>query len=157
MHQTVLLREAVEALVTNPAGFYVDGTYGRGGHSRGLLSQLDARGRLLGVDKDPAACSDAQELAGGDTRFQFYHGSFAQLPHQLRLMGIDAVDGILLDLGVSSPQLDDAERGFSFQYDGPLDMRMDTTRGETAAQWLACAEVGDIASVLKNATITEHI
>jgi 16S rRNA (cytosine1402-N4)-methyltransferase len=149
MHQTVLLREAVDALVTNPAGFYVDGTFGRGGHSRRLLSQLDARGRVLGVDKDPMACATAQVLAGGDTRFQFYHGSFAQLPHQLRRMGIDAVDGILLDLGVSSPQLDDAGRGFSFTHDGPLDMRMDTTSGETAAQWLAGAEVDDIAAVLK--------
>jgi 16S rRNA (cytosine1402-N4)-methyltransferase len=101
------------------------------------------------VDKDPMACAAAQDLAGGDTRFQFYHGSFAQLPHQLRRMGIDAVDGILLDLGVSSPQLDDADRGFSFTHDGPLDMRMDTSRGETAAQWLASAEVDDIAAVLK--------
>ena len=149
MHQTVLLREAVDALVTNPAGFYVDGTFGRGGHSRCLLSQLDARGRVLGVDKDPTACETAQELAGGDTRFQFYHGSFAELPRQLRRMGIDAVDGILLDLGVSSPQLDDADRGFSFMHDGPLDMRMDSSRGETAAQWLARAELDDIAAVLK--------
>ena len=149
MHQTVLLREAVDALVTNPAGFYVDGTFGRGGHSQCLLSQLDARGRVLGVDKDPMACETAEMLAGGDTRFQFYHGSFAQLPHQLRRLGIDAVDGILLDLGVSSPQLDDADRGFSFMQDGPLDMRMDTTRGETAAQWLAVAEFADIADVLK--------
>ena len=149
MHQSVLLREAVDALVTNPAGFYVDGTFGRGGHSRCLLSRLDARGRVLGVDKDPVAGEAAQVLAGGDTRFQFFHGSFAQLPHQLRRMGIDAVDGILLDLGVSSPQLDDPGRGFSFTHDGPLDMRMDTSRGETAAQWLAGAKVGDIAAVLK--------
>ena len=149
MHQTVLLREAVDALVTTPGGFYVDGTFGRGGHSRYLLDCLDDSGRLLGVDKDPVACAAAEELAASEPRFEFYHGSFAQLPHQLRGMGIDAVDGILLDLGVSSPQLDDGERGFSFMHDGPLDMRMDTSRGETAAQWLALAAERDIAQALK--------
>lgn len=149
MHQTVLLREAVEALVTSPGGFYVDGTFGRGGHSRHLLQQLNADGRVLGVDKDPAAEAAALELAANEPRFQFFHGSFAELPGELRRMGIDAVDGILLDLGVSSPQLDDGERGFSFLQDGPLDMRMDTTRGETAAQWLSHAGVDEIALVLK--------
>lgn len=149
MHQTVLLREAVDALVTTPSGFYVDGTFGRGGHSRYLLSRLSEDGRLLGVDKDPLARAEAEKLAVGEPRFEFYHGSFAQLPHQLRRMGIDAVDGILLDLGVSSPQLDDGERGFSFLQDGPLDMRMDTSTGETAAQWLSYADEGDIAEVLK--------
>ena len=149
MHETVLLREAVDALVTTPSGFYVDGTFGRGGHSRYLLSRLSEEGRLLGVDKDPLACAEAEKLAVGESRFEFYHGSFAQLPHQLRRMGIDAVDGILLDLGVSSPQLDDGERGFSFLQDGPLDMRMDTSTGETAAQWLSYAGEGDIAEVLK--------
>ncbi len=149
MHQTVLLREAVDALVTNPAGFYVDGTFGRGGHSRYLLEKLDAGGRLLGVDKDPAAQAAAQQLAGAESRFEFFHGSFAELPAQLRRMGIEAVDGILLDLGVSSPQLDDGTRGFSFLQDGPLDMRMDTTRGETAAQWLSHAGTEEIALVLK--------
>ncbi len=149
MHQTVLLREAVEALVTTPNGIYVDGTFGRGGHSRAVLECLDDDGRLLGVDKDPVACRAAEELAQSDGRFSFYHGSFAQLPHQLHRMGIDAVDGILLDLGVSSPQLDEAERGFSFQQDGPLDMRMDTTRGETAAEWLSVAGEQEIAEVLK--------
>lgn len=149
MHQTVLLREAVEALVTTPNGFYVDGTFGRGGHSEHLLSRLGEGGRLLGVDKDPLAAAEAAALAMGDPRFEFYHGSFAQLPQQLRRMGIDAVDGILLDLGVSSPQLDDGERGFSFMQDGPLDMRMDTSSGETAAQWLSYAKEGDIAVVLK--------
>jgi len=149
MHQTVLLREAVDALVKSPAGFYVDGTFGRGGHSRYLLECLDDDGRLLAVDKDPVACQVAAELAVGEPRFEFYHGSFAQLPHQLRRMGIDAVDGILLDLGVSSPQLDDGDRGFSFLHDGPLDMRMDTSRGETAAQWLSHAVERDIAAVLK--------
>ena len=149
MHQTVLLREAVEALVTSPGGFYVDGTFGRGGHSRHLLQLLNADGRVLGVDKDPAAQAAAQELAATEPRFEFFHGSFAELPGQLRRMGVDAVDGILLDLGVSSPQLDDGERGFSFLQDGPLDMRMDTTRGETAAQWLSHAGVDEIARVLK--------
>lgn len=143
-----MLQEAVEALVTTSSGIYVDGTFGRGGHSRAILQALDTQGQLIGVDKDPTAVAAAKELAGSDARFGFYHGSFALLPHQLRGMGIDAVDGILLDLGVSSPQLDDAERGFSFQHDGPLDMRMDTSRGETAAQWLARAEEVDIADVL---------
>ena len=149
MHQTVLLREAVDALVTRPGGFYVDGTFGRGGHSRQVLERLDDGGRLLAVDKDPLACSVARELAASEPRFHFYHGSFALLPHQLHRMGIDAVDGILLDLGVSSPQLDDGERGFSFLHDGPLDMRMDTSCGETAAQWLSRAAERDIAKVLR--------
>jgi 16S rRNA (cytosine1402-N4)-methyltransferase len=149
MHQTVLLHEAVDALVTLPGGFYVDGTFGRGGHSRYLLQQLNESGRVLGVDKDLAAQAVAHELAESEPRFEFFHGSFAQLPHQLRGMGIDAVDGILLDLGVSSPQLDQGERGFSFMQDGPLDMRMDTSSGETAAQWLSYADLQDIAGVLK--------
>ena len=150
MHQTVLLREAVEALVTRPGGCYVDGTFGRGGHSNYLLEQLDQEGRLLGVDKDLTARSVAEKLQLSEPRFEFFHGSFALLPDQLRRMGVDAVDGILLDLGVSSPQLEVAERGFSFLRDGPLDMRMDTSRGETAAQWLASAKEQDIAWVLKN-------
>jgi 16S rRNA (cytosine1402-N4)-methyltransferase len=149
MHQTVLLREAVDALVTERNGHYVDGTFGRGGHSREILSVLGAGGRLLAIDKDLQACAAALELKESDGRFDFEHGSFAQLPHQLHRLGIDAVDGILLDLGVSSPQLDDGERGFSFSHDGPLDMRMDTTRGQTAAQWLAIARHGEIASVLR--------
>ncbi|CAA0110033.1 Ribosomal RNA small subunit methyltransferase H [Halioglobus japonicus] len=149
MHQTVLLREAVDALVTKPGGFYVDGTFGRGGHSRYLLQKLNDDGRVLGVDKDLAAASVAHELAESEPRFEFFHGSFAALPHQLRGMGIDAVDGILLDLGVSSPQLDEGDRGFSFMQDGPLDMRMDTSSGETAAQWLSYADLQDIAGVLK--------
>ncbi len=149
MHQTVLLREAVQALVTNPGGFYVDGTFGRGGHSEYLLERLDENGRLLGVDKDVEARLVARRLEMSEPRFEFFHGSFALLPHQLRRMGIDAVDGILLDLGVSSPQLDEAERGFSFLQDGPLDMRMDTSRGQTAAEWLSSAPQQDIATVLK--------
>jgi 16S rRNA (cytosine1402-N4)-methyltransferase len=102
------------------------------------------------VDKDPLACETAQALAEGDARFEFYHGSFAQLPRQLRRMGIDAVDGILLDLGVSSPQLDDGERGFSFLQDGPLDMRMDSSAGETAAEWLSRTGEKELAEVLKD-------
>ena len=149
MHQTVLLREAVDALVTNPAGFYVDGTFGRGGHSRYLLELLDDEGRVLGVDKDPAAGVAARQLACDEPRFEFFHGSFAEPPRQLQRMGVDAVDGILLDLGVSSPQLDEGQRGFSFLHDGPLDMRMDTTRGETAAQWISSASIDEIAQVLK--------
>lgn len=149
MHQTVLLREAVDALVTRPDGYYVDGTFGRGGHSRALLQRLNAQGHVLAVDKDPAACAAAQDLVVSEPRFDFFHGSFAQLPHQLHRMGIDAVDGILLDLGVSSPQLDEAERGFSFMQDGPLDMRMDTSRGETAAEWLSVASEAEITSVLR--------
>lgn len=149
MHQTVLLREAVEALVTERDGYYVDGTFGRGGHSREILLELGSGGRLLAVDKDPQAAAVAQQLKEGDERFDFVHDSFARLPHQLRRMGIGAVDGILLDLGVSSPQLDEGNRGFSFTHDGPLDMRMDTTRGQTAAEWLATASHGDIARVLR--------
>ena len=149
MHQTVLLREAVEALVTNPGGFYVDGTFGRGGHSFAILDQLDDSGHLLGVDKDPQAAVTAAQLQEADKRFSFFHGSFAQLQVKFDEMGMESADGILLDLGVSSPQLDEASRGFSFLNDGPLDMRMDTSRGETAAQWIAGASVEEITSVLK--------
>ena len=149
MHQTVLLREAVEALVTNPSGFYVDGTFGRGGHSFAILDQLDDSGHLLGVDKDPQAADTAAQLQEADERFSFFHGSFAQLQVKFDDMGVASADGILLDLGVSSPQLDEASRGFSFLNDGPLDMRMDTSRGETAAQWIAGASVEEITSVLK--------
>ena len=149
MHQTVLLREAVDALVTTPAGYYVDGTFGRGGHSRLILEHLNGDGRLLAVDKDPEAAAVADAMTRDDPRLTFFHGSFAELPDQLQRMGIAAVDGILLDLGVSSPQLDDAGRGFSFQQDGPLDMRMDTSRGPTAAEWLSGAGVEEIAEVLK--------
>lgn len=149
MHQTVLLHEAIRALVTNTEGCYVDGTYGRGGHSRCLLQSLGPNATLLGVDKDVAAEAHAKQLLTADPRFHFFHGSFVQLPEQLSAMGVEGVDGILLDLGVSSPQLDEAARGFSFLKDGPLDMRMDTTRGETAAQWLSYADQGEIAAVLK--------
>ena len=149
MHQTVLLPEAVAALVTKQNGYYVDGTFGRGGHSREILSVLGAGGHLLAVDKDLQAIEVARLIEESEARFDFEHGSFAQLPHQLRRRGITAVDGILLDLGVSSPQLDDGARGFSFLQDGPLDMRMDTSCGMTAAQWLATVKHGDLARVLR--------
>ena len=150
MHQPVLLAEAVAALVTERDGDYVDGTFGRGGHSRKILSLLGPQGRLLGIDKDLQAAAAAAELRESDARFEFAHDSFAQLPRQLRRLGFDTVDGILLDLGVSSPQLDDAERGFSFSRDGPLDMRMDTTDGVTAAEWLAGAPQHEIVRVLRD-------
>jgi 16S rRNA (cytosine1402-N4)-methyltransferase len=148
-HKTVMLSEAAEALITRKDGYYVDGTFGRGGHSREILRQLEAGGHLLAVDKDLQAIEAAAMLGKSEPRFDFEHGSFAQLPDQLQRRGIDAVDGILLDLGVSSPQLDEGVRGFSFQQSGPLDMRMDTTRGETAAQWLAAVSHGDLARVLR--------
>lgn len=150
IHHTVLLSEAVTALVTTPTGFYVDGTFGRGGHSAAVLEQLNDAGRLLAIDKDPAARAAANERFGLDSRFSFFHGSFAELPACLEDMGLSQVDGILLDLGVSSPQLDDGRRGFSFSHDGPLDMRMDTSRGNTAAQWLEMAEESEIVRVLRD-------
>ncbi len=148
-HDTVLLHEAVQALVGNPAGFYVDGTFGRGGHAREILRRLNEGGQLLGVDKDHEAEDVARPLAAEDGRFTFYRGSFADLPRELAARGASSVDGVLLDLGVSSPQLDQAERGFSFQHDGPLDMRMDRSRGSSAAEWLAVASEEEIADVLR--------
>lgn len=149
MHETVLLHEAVEALNIHPSGIYVDGTFGRGGHSRLILEQLGESGRLIGVDKDPQAIATAKELAVQDKRFDIAHGSFADLPNYLKQRSIEKVDGILLDLGVSSPQLDQAERGFSFMREGPLDMRMNPEQGQSAEQWLASAKQEEIASVLK--------
>ncbi len=145
-HYSVLLQEAVTALITDPGGRYVDGTFGRGGHSRAVLAQLSADGALLGIDKDPQAIEVANALAQEDGRFSIQHGSFANL---LDWVEAGSLDGVLLDLGVSSPQLDQADRGFSFMQDGPLDMRMDTTRGQSAADWLAHADAEDIAFVLK--------
>lgn len=149
-HVTVLLQEAVDALITNPAGFYVDGTFGRGGHSALVLESLSPDGRLLGIDKDLAAIAVAKERFAGDSRFAIAHGSFAELAKLIEARGMSGkVDGVLLDLGVSSPQLDEAERGFSFQNDGPLDMRMDQSRGQSAADWVNTASEEDIAYVLK--------
>ncbi|MCV6588438.1 MAG: 16S rRNA (cytosine(1402)-N(4))-methyltransferase RsmH [Marinobacterium sp.] len=148
-HITVLLEEAVQALVQNPNGFYIDGTFGRGGHSALVLEQLSDAGRLMAIDKDPQAIAHAGERFADEPRFSIEHGSFAQLQEFVEARGLQGkVDGVLLDLGVSSPQLDDPERGFSFTHDGPLDMRMDTSSGESAAQWLAHADEKEIADVL---------
>ncbi|WP_323845066.1 16S rRNA (cytosine(1402)-N(4))-methyltransferase RsmH [Microbulbifer magnicolonia] len=148
LHRSVLLREAVDALVTDPGGFYIDGTFGRGGHSALILERLNESGRLLGVDKDPQAVEFARERFAGEQRFSIWHGSFADMD----LAAADRagrVTGILLDLGVSSPQLDQAERGFSFMQDGPLDMRMDTSRGISAADWVNSESEAELARVFK--------
>jgi 16S rRNA (cytosine1402-N4)-methyltransferase len=149
-HQSVLLQPSVEALRVDPAGIYIDGTFGRGGHSERILTLLGERGRLIAIDRDPEAVTYGQRRFAGDRRFSIVHGSFAMLAEVAQQAGVTGqVDGILLDLGVSSPQLDQAERGFSFANSGPLDMRMDTSQGESAAQWLARAEAAEIAGVLK--------
>ncbi len=150
MHETVLLQEAVDALLIRSDGSYIDGTFGRGGHSRLILQRLDAQGRLLGVDKDPQAIATGAALAAEDERFRIFHGSFADVKTWAEMGESEQYDGVLLDLGVSSPQLDQAERGFSFLRDGYLDMRMDPTVGQSAAQWLAKAEESEIARVLKD-------
>ncbi len=147
-HATVLLNEAVEALQIKPNGIYVDGTFGRGGHSRLILEKLGKEGRLIGLDKDPAAIKAAQAIE--DVRFQIVHSGFEHLQQILGELGVGKVEGVLLDLGVSSPQLDDEQRGFSFRFDAPLDMRMDTSRGETAAQWLATVDEGYLAEVISD-------
>ncbi|MBC3917713.1 16S rRNA (cytosine(1402)-N(4))-methyltransferase RsmH [Undibacterium sp. CY18W] len=150
-HQTVLLHEAVDALgITDQraSGIYVDGTFGRGGHSRLILSQLTTDGRLIAFDKDTQAIASAAEIQ--DTRFHIVHDSFATIGQALPDCGVGKVDGILMDLGISSPQVDDATRGFSFRSDGPLDMRMDTTRGISAAEWLETAEEQQITEVIKD-------
>ncbi len=149
MHTAVLLAEAVDALVTAPDGIYVDGTFGRGGHARAVLARLAPAGRLIAFDKDPQAIDAAAALAG-DPRFAICHASFADMRAELEALGIRRVDGVLLDLGVSSPQIDTPERGFSFRFDAPLDMRMDTSRGETAAEFLARADERLIAQVVKD-------
>ena len=147
-HQTVLLREAVEALTIKPAGIYVDGTFGRGGHSRAILERLGPEGRLLAFDRDPQAIEVARAI--NDSRLTIMHCAFAELGAALRQADVAWVDGVLLDVGVSSPQIDEGERGFSFRFDAPLDMRMDTTQGETAAEFLAAAEIKDITEVIRN-------
>ncbi len=147
-HTTVLLNEAVEALVTQPDGIYVDGTFGRGGHSRAVLALLSPAGRLVAFDKDPEAIAAAAEIS--DPRFEICHESFDAMADALAERGITQVAGVLLDLGISSPQIDNGARGFSFRFDAPLDMRMDTTRGETAAEFLARADVREIAEVIRD-------
>jgi len=147
-HTSVLLDEAVNGLNIRPDGIYIDGTFGRGGHSRLILSQLGPEGRLLAIDRDPQAIEAAKAI--DDARFSIIHGPFSDIAEYVKereLVG--KIDGVLLDLGVSSPQLDDPERGFSFMRDGPLDMRMDPSRGYSAAEWLMKAEADDIAWVLK--------
>jgi 16S rRNA (cytosine1402-N4)-methyltransferase len=148
-HFTVLLHETVQGCVVDPDGIYVDGTFGRGGHSELLLSKLSEHGRLFGIDKDPLAIATGEALALKDSRFQIINASFAELQEQLQARGIEKIDGLLLDLGVSSPQLDDAERGFSFMRDGPLDMRMDPTSGISAEEWIAKVSAEELARVMK--------
>ncbi len=147
-HKTVLLEEAVDALAIRPDGAYVDATFGRGGHSRLILDRLGRSGRLVALDRDPQAVAAATRIS--DARFSVVHASFAELAGVIESLGLESVDGVLLDLGVSSPQFDDAARGFSFRRDGPLDMRMDTSRGQTAAQWLGTAGEAEIREVIRD-------
>jgi 16S rRNA (cytosine1402-N4)-methyltransferase len=146
-HAPVLLQEAVDALDVQPASLYVDCTFGRGGHSRLILAGLGSEGRLVALDRDPEAVEAARKIA--DPRFTIIHGAFGKLAAHLEKIGVTRVRGILLDLGVSSPQLEAAHRGFSFRRDAPLDMRMDTTRGPTAAEWIASAAEEEIREVIK--------
>lgn len=148
-HLSVLLQESIDGLAIKPDGIYMDATFGRGGHSGAILNQLSPAGRLIAIDRDPMAI-DAAKAFADDPRFSIHHSAFSNLQdvaEELQLVG--KIDGILMDLGVSSPQLDDAERGFSFMREGPLDMRMDTTKGMSASQWLASAEEQDITQVIK--------
>jgi 16S rRNA (cytosine1402-N4)-methyltransferase len=147
-HLPVLLPEAIDAIAQRPDGTYVDGTFGRGGHARALLARLSPRARLIAFDKDPAAVAAAQAMAA-DPRFAIVHASYAAMREVLAEHGVAQVDGVLLDLGVSSPQLDDPGRGFSWRFDAPLDMRMDPTRGETAAEFLTRADERSIAEVIR--------
>lgn len=150
-HLAVLQQEAVAALAIRPGGLYVDGTFGRGGHAALILGQLGDEGRLWLIDRDPVAIADARSRFGADSRCLIHHGSFVELRQLAEQQGkLGQIDGLLLDLGVSSPQLDEAERGFSFMRDGPLDMRMDSSQGPTAAEWLASADEADIVRVLRD-------
>jgi 16S rRNA (cytosine1402-N4)-methyltransferase len=147
-HETVLLREAVEALDIKADGVYVDCTFGRGGHSALILQKLGVHGRLIALDKDLTAVAHGRQL--DDARFQIVHSGFTRLAEVLGELGVGQVDGVLLDLGVSSPQLDEAARGFSFRFDAPLDMRMDTSGGMTAAQWLETVDEGLLTEVIRD-------
>jgi len=150
-HLSVLLEESVQALAVQPSGTYIDGTFGRGGHARAILARLGPAGRLLGIDRDPEAIAAARALEEADARFRAVQAPFADIANAAASAGVQgAVQGILLDLGVSSPQLDTPGRGFSFTADGPLDMRMDPNRGESAAAWLVRADQGEIARVLRD-------
>ena len=147
-HVSVLLTEAVEALAVQPEGIYVDATFGRGGHSRAILARLGPGGKLIALDRDPAAITAGQTIA--DPRLTLVHAWFGELAIVLDRLQINTVNGVLMDIGVSSPQFDVAERGFSFRFDAPLDMRMDTTQGETVAEWLARASQREIGEVLRD-------
>ncbi len=149
-HQAVLLDEALESLNISPSGNYIDATFGRGGHSRAILQQLNEEGRLIAFDQDPEAVAFAKQAFADEPRLLIEHCNFNQLADVIDSHGLTGkIDGVLMDLGVSSPQLDDAERGFSFLRSGPLDMRMDTSQGETARQWLARVKPADLVRVLK--------
>ena len=152
LHTTVMLAEAIQSLVTRTDGVYLDATFGRGGHSRELLRRLSPAARVLAIDRDPQAVASA--LAGpgriDDARFSIHHAPFSQMAATLRAAGVEQIHGVLFDLGVSSPQIDDPQRGFSFRFDAPLDMRMDTTQGESAAQYLVRADEREIAGVIRD-------
>ena len=148
-HETVLLREAVDALLQDADGRYVDCTYGRGGHSQEIINRIGKNGRLMVVDRDITAIDDARQRFKNDNRVVVVHGSFAYLADYVEQHDMEPLDGILLDLGVSSPQLDEPDRGFSFSNDGPLDMRMDQSRGPTAADWIEVADEDEITDVLR--------
>ena len=148
-HAPVLHDEVVATMDIKPDGRYVDGTYGRGGHARSILAELGESGRLIVMDRDPQAIADARDSLGADSRVTIIHDDYANMKTQIAALDLaEQIDGVLLDLGVSSPQLDDARRGFSFQHNGPLDMRMNPEQGESAAQWLARADEVEIARVL---------
>tara|TARA_A200000159_G_scaffold137885_3_gene138464 strand:- start:29657 stop:30592 length:936 start_codon:yes stop_codon:yes gene_type:complete len=148
-HTSVLLQECLDGLAIKPDGIYIDATFGRGGHSGEILKQLGSNGRLIAFDRDPQAIEAAARFAE-DSRFEIVHSAFGDMADVIEQMGLtQQIDGVLMDLGVSSPQLDDAERGFSFLRDGPLDMRMDTSRGMSAADWLNSADEQDITQVIK--------
>ncbi len=149
-HVPVLLDEVLAALAVRPEGVYVDATFGRGGHARALLARLAPGGQLVALDRDPAAEAAAMQLARVDSRFVFRRAWFSELPDVLADLALAQVDGVLLDLGISSPQIDDAERGFSFRHDGPLDMRMDPSRGESVAEFIARASVRELTEVLRD-------
>ncbi len=154
-HISVLLNESIDGLAIKSDGIYIDGTFGRGGHSRTILSKLGENGRLYSIDRDPTAIAEANKI--DDERFTIIHGPFSGMADYAKQYGIDGkVDGVLLDLGVSSPQLDDAERGFSFMKDGPLDMRMDPTSGMPVSQWLLEADLDDITWVIREFGEDKH-
>ncbi len=152
LHIPVLANEVSKILVTKPEGVYVDGTFGRGGHSKLILNKLDSNGCLYAFDRDPAAVESAQQNPYFNTKhnnFKIIHATFADMEENLAVLGVNRVSGILLDIGISSPQIDDPQRGFSFRLDGPLDMRMDNTSGVPASQWIDQADEEEIARVIR--------